>query len=215
MSDAPVLVAVDGGIAALTLNRPAAGAGISLALIGDIVIAGEAANFTAAYGRIGLSPDGGLSWLLPRVIGMRKAQDIIIANRRVDAAEAETIGMVTRVVGSDELAAEGAKHAASLAAGATGAIGSARAVLLESYAGSLESHLELEARNLSAMGGTADFREGAAAFLERRKPDLREFDDGRCLYRRSCSYRRWPSQGRAGRLAPRRHGWRSAERAGR
>lgn len=114
MSDAPVLVAVDGGIATLTLNRPAAGAGISLALIGDIVIAGEAANFTAAYGRIGLSPDGGLSWLLPRVIGMRKAQDIIIANRRVDAAEAEAIGMVTRVVGSDELAAEGAKHAARL-----------------------------------------------------------------------------------------------------
>lgn len=155
------------------VNGPAAGAGLSLALAGDIVVAGESASFTAAYGRVGLSPDGGLSWLLPRLIGMRRAQDMIIANRRVDAAEAEAIGLVTRVVGNDQLAEEGAKQAASLAAGATAAIGSARAVLLESYAGSLESHLELEARSLSAMGGTAEFREGAAAFLERRKPDFK------------------------------------------
>jgi 2-(1,2-epoxy-1,2-dihydrophenyl)acetyl-CoA isomerase len=155
------------------VNGPAAGAGLSLAIAGDIVIAGEAANFTAAYGRVGLSPDGGLSWLLPRLIGMRKAQDMIIANRRVDAAEAEAIGLVTRVVGNEELAAEGAKQAASLAAGATASIGSARGVLLESYSGSFESHLEFESRSISAMGATAEFREGAAAFLERRKPDFK------------------------------------------
>jgi 2-(1,2-epoxy-1,2-dihydrophenyl)acetyl-CoA isomerase len=155
------------------VNGPAAGAGLSLALIGDVVIAGQAANFTAAYGRVGLSADGGLSWLLPRLIGMRKAQDMIIANRRVDAAEAEAIGLVTRVVGDDLLAEEGAKQAAVLAAGATAAIGAARALLLASYEGSLEGQLELETRSLSALGGTPDFREGAAAFFARRKPDFK------------------------------------------
>jgi 2-(1,2-epoxy-1,2-dihydrophenyl)acetyl-CoA isomerase len=154
------------------VNGPAAGAGLSLALMGDVVIAGAAANFTAAYGRVGLSPDGGLSWLLPRLIGMRKAQDMIIANRRVDAAEAEAIGLVTRVVGDDLLAEEGAKQASALAAGATAAIGAARALLLSSYEGPLEGQLELETRSLSAMGGAAEFREGAAAFLARRKPDF-------------------------------------------
>jgi 2-(1,2-epoxy-1,2-dihydrophenyl)acetyl-CoA isomerase len=154
------------------VNGPAAGAGFSLALIGDIVIAGQAANFTAAYGRVGLSPDGGLSWLLPRLIGMRKAQDMIITNRRIDAAEAERIGLVTRVVGDEELTSEGAKQAASLATGATGAIGAARALLLASYDGPLEGQLELETRSLSAMGGTPEFREGVAAFHERRKPDF-------------------------------------------
>ena len=77
----------------LTLvNGPAAGAGLGLAICGDIVIAARSASFVAAHGTVGLSPDGGLSWLLPRMIGMRRAQEMIVTNRKVDAREAEEIG---------------------------------------------------------------------------------------------------------------------------
>ena len=151
------------------VNGPAAGAGLSLAIGGDIVIAARNAHFTAAYGAIGLSPDGGMSWLLPRLVGMRKAQEMIIANRRVSADEAEDIGLVTRTVDPADLAAEGAKQAAILANAATAAIGSARALLLESYSGSFEGQLEREARSISAMGGTEDAREGVDAYFARRQ----------------------------------------------
>jgi 2-(1,2-epoxy-1,2-dihydrophenyl)acetyl-CoA isomerase len=151
------------------VNGPAAGAGLSLAIAGDIVIAARTAHFTAAYGAIGLSPDGGMSWLLPRLVGLRNAQEMIIANRRVSADEAEAIGLVTRTVDPADLAAEGARQAAILAEAATGAIGSARALLLESFSGPLEGQLEREVRSISAMGGTDDAREGVDAYFARRK----------------------------------------------
>lgn len=154
------------------VNGPAAGAGLSLAIAGDIVLAARSAHFTAAYGGVGLSPDGGMSWQLPRLIGMRKAQEMLIANRRVSAEEAEAMGLITRAVDDDALAEEGAKQAARLAAGPTAAIGVARRLLLESFDRSLEGQLEQEVRGISASGATAEFREGAAAFLERRKPDF-------------------------------------------
>lgn len=159
----PVLVLVNG---------PAAGAGLSLALAGDIVLAARSAHFTAAYGAVGLTPDGGMSWMLPRLVGMRKAQDMIIGNRRVGAEEAERIGLVTRIVDDAALGEEGAKQAAILAASATGAIGAARALLLESYGSSLEGQLERESRSISASGATQECREGVSAFLARRKPDF-------------------------------------------
>src|SRR3546814_2334656 len=79
------------------VNGPAAGAGLSLAICGDMVLAARSAHFTAAYGMVGLSPDGGMSWLLPRLIGMRRAQAMIIGNQRVSANEAEAIGLVTQI----------------------------------------------------------------------------------------------------------------------
>src|SRR3546814_36030 len=84
------------------VNGPAAGAGLSLAICGDMVLAARSAHFTAAYGMVGLSPDGGMSWLLPRLIGMRRAQAMIIGNQRVSANEAEAIGLVTRTVDRSE-----------------------------------------------------------------------------------------------------------------
>lgn len=154
------------------VNGPAAGAGFGLAIAGDIVLASEAAHFTAAHLAVGLSPDGGLSWLLPRLVGMRKAQEMIITNRRVSAMEAATIGLVTRTVPNGDLVGEGAQQAALLAASATGAIGAARALLLASFETTLEEHLERETRSIAALGSTPDCREGAAAFLARRKPDF-------------------------------------------
>ena len=163
--DKPLLVLVSG---------PAAGAGLSLAIAGDIVLATRSAHFTAAYGTIGLSPDGGLSWHLPRLIGMRKAQEMIITNRRVLADEAERIGLVTRTVDDDALVDEGAVLAAQLAASATSAIGAARALLLESLGDSLEGQLEREARSIAACSASPDCREGIDAFLTKRKPDFQK-----------------------------------------
>lgn len=154
------------------VNGPAAGAGLSLSLIGDIVIAGQSAHFTAAYGSVGLSPDGGMSWLLPRLVGLRRAQDMIIGNRRVSADEAATIGLVTRMVADADLTAAGDEAIRSLVAAPTKAVGAARNLLLDSFDGPLEAHLDRETRRIAASGATNDCREGVAAYLTRRKPDF-------------------------------------------
>ncbi len=159
----PLLVAVNG---------PAAGAGLSLAISGDVVIAAQSAHFVAAYGSVGLTPDGGMSWLLPRLVGLRRAQEIILTNRRVSAQEAASIGLVTRTVPDEELAEEVARTAQALANGPTGAIAGARALLLESFNSPLEAQLDRETRSIVASGRNTECREGVAAFLERRAPDF-------------------------------------------
>lgn len=154
------------------INGPAAGAGLSLSLIGDIVIAARSAHFTAAYGSVGLSPDGGMSWLLPRLVGMRRAQEMIIANRRVNAEEAAATGLITRMVEDADLSLAGAEAAQTLAIAPTRAIGAARNLLLDSFDGPLEAHLDRETRRIAASGATNDCREGVAAYFARRKPDF-------------------------------------------
>ncbi len=154
------------------VNGPAAGAGMSLALLGDVVLAARSAHFTAAYGAIGLTPDGGASWLLPRLVGLRRAQELIITNRRLTAPEAEAMGLITRVVEDEALREEGAKMAAQLERAATGAIGAARALLLESYGAGLETQMERETRAIAAAGGGPEGREGIAAFLAKRRPNF-------------------------------------------
>jgi len=155
------------------VNGPAAGAGLSLAISGDIVLSVPTAHYTAAYGAIGLTPDGGMSWLLPRLVGLRKAQEIILANRRVQAPEAEAIGLVSRLVEADQLSAEGDAVAKQLADSAVGAIGGARALLRQSFDSSYEAQLEREAQSISEAGATAECREGLAAFFAKRRPDFR------------------------------------------
>jgi 2-(1,2-epoxy-1,2-dihydrophenyl)acetyl-CoA isomerase len=150
------------------VNGPAAGAGLSLAIAGDVALAGRSAHFTAAYGALGLSPDGGMSWRLPRLIGMRRAQEIILTNRRVTSEEAAAIGLVSRVVEDDELALAGAKIAAELAAAPTEALGAARSLLLDSFDTTLEAQLERETRSIAALGRSAETRSRVAAFLARR-----------------------------------------------
>jgi 2-(1,2-epoxy-1,2-dihydrophenyl)acetyl-CoA isomerase len=154
------------------VNGPAAGAGLGLAVLGDVVLATASAHFTAAYTAIGMTPDGGTSWQLPRLIGLRKAQEMILTNRRVSAAEAETMGLITRAIDDSKFAAEGAAMAQRLAQSATRAVGAARALLIASFGADLESHLELEARTISAASAGAESREGIAAFKEKRKADF-------------------------------------------
>jgi 2-(1,2-epoxy-1,2-dihydrophenyl)acetyl-CoA isomerase len=154
------------------VNGPAAGAGFSLAMAGDVVLCSRSAHFTPAYGTLGLTPDGGMSWWLPRLVGLRKAQEIILTNRRIRAEEAETIGLVTRVVDDDRLHDEGAEVAAALARAPTRALGFARALLRQSYGADLPDQLARETRTITAAGGTTDCREGVAAYFERRPPSF-------------------------------------------
>jgi 2-(1,2-epoxy-1,2-dihydrophenyl)acetyl-CoA isomerase len=155
------------------VNGPAAGAGLSLGICGDVVLCARSAHFTAAYGTLGLTPDGGMSWLLPRLVGLRKAQEIILTNRRIKADEAEAIGLVTRTVDDDALAGEGDKVAAQLANAAVGAIGAARALLRQSLESTLETQLEREVAAITRSGATAECHEGLAAYFAKRPADFK------------------------------------------
>jgi 2-(1,2-epoxy-1,2-dihydrophenyl)acetyl-CoA isomerase len=152
----------------VAVNGTAAGAGMSLAVAGDLVLAAESASFTMAYTAAGLSPDGSSSWLLPRLCGMRRAQELMLTNRTLSAKEAEAWGLVTRVVPDAELAAEARKLAQQLAAGPTRAYGVVKSLLAESTSTAYEAQLEHEARGISSMAGSADGQEGIRAFVEKR-----------------------------------------------
>jgi 2-(1,2-epoxy-1,2-dihydrophenyl)acetyl-CoA isomerase len=156
------------------VNGPAAGAGFSLALAGDVVLGARSAHYTAAYGGIGLAPDGGMSWLLPRLVGLRRAQEIILTNRRIKADEAERIGIVTRLVDDEVLAREGAATALQLANAATGTLARSRTLLRQSFESGLEIQLERERHAISSAGGSPEAREGFAAYFEKRPPDFRK-----------------------------------------
>lgn len=152
----------------VAVNGPAAGAGFSLAVAGDIVLATATARFIASYGALGYTPDGGLSWLLPRLVGMRRAQEILLVNRAIHAEEAVSIGLATRLVPAADLAEVAMRQATDLAAAATGAIGHTRALLAQSFDTSLEAQLGAEARAIAASARTAHGCEGVAAFLAKR-----------------------------------------------
>lgn len=152
------------------VNGPAAGAGLSLALAGDLVLASERATFTVAYTAIGLAPDGGSSYLLPRLIGPKRAFELIATNRAVEPAEALELGMVNRVHPADGFLEGASDYAASLARGATVALGHGKNLLLSGATNGLETVMEYERRAIASCGSTADFREGATAFMEKREP---------------------------------------------
>ena len=154
------------------VNGPAAGAGLCLAILGDVVLAARSAHFTAGYTAIGLTPDCGLTWYLPRVVGLRKAQEMILTNRRVSAAEAASIGLATRSVEDGALENEGASVAASLERSATAALGASRRLLLDSLSSTLPTQLDAEARAITHAGAGAECQEGIAAFRAKRKPDF-------------------------------------------
>jgi len=154
------------------VNGPAAGAGMSLAVGGDFVLAAPAAHFTAAYGGIGLTPDGGMTWMLPRLIGLRLAQDIILSNRRVGAEEAAAIGLITRVTQPDRLIVDGNELASGLATRAVAAMGKARWLLQTGMTEGFVAQMDRELQSIVVAGEGAEGREGVAAFLARRDPDF-------------------------------------------
>ena len=151
-----------------SLRGAAAGFGLSLALATDLAIAAEDAFFTLAYCLIGTSPDGGSSYHLPRIVGLRKAMEIALLGERFDAETAQRLGLVNWVVPADDLEAETAKLAARLASGPGHALGQTKALLNASLDNPLEAQLALEAESFAACAATRDFAEGVTAFVEKR-----------------------------------------------
>ena len=156
----------------VAVNGVAAGGGFSFSVIGDIVLAAESASFTMAYTKAGLCPDGSSTWLLPRLVGLRKAQELMLLNPKLSAAEALEIGLVTRVVADDALDAETDALAAELAHGPRRSHAGIRRLLLASYGNDLETQMELEGRSLAACAASPDGREGIDAFVAKRKPEF-------------------------------------------
>lgn len=152
------------------VNGAAAGAGFSLAIAGDMVLAAESAKFSLAYTAIGVSPDGSSSYLLPRLVGIRRSAELMLTNRRLDAAEAQQWGLVNRIVADDQLVDEAAALARQLAQGPTHAYGMVKKLLTASFDNSLETQMEMEARGIADTAMSADGREGIAAFTGKRKP---------------------------------------------
>lgn len=146
----------------------AAGAGMSLVLAADIAVAGVSTRLRPAYPAIGLTPDGGLSWTLPRAVGAARARHILLTDRVLDAAEALALGLVATVVPDDEVAAEADGLAQRLADGPTRALG--RTKRLVRAEGDLDAHLDAEADAIAESVVDAEGREGVAAFRERRAP---------------------------------------------
>ena len=157
----PVLASVRGA---------AAGFGMSLVMACDLALAADNAYFTLAYTGIGVSPDGGSTFSLPRLVGSRRALEIALLGERLDAATAERLGLVNRVVPAAALDTETAKLAARLAAGPTAVYGRTKALLNAAPHSTLEAQLQREAESFAQSASEPDFREGLAAFIDKRKP---------------------------------------------
>ncbi|HET9797221.1 MAG TPA: enoyl-CoA hydratase-related protein [Gemmatimonadaceae bacterium] len=155
------------------VNGPAAGAGLGLALACDVRLVAASARLTAGYVRRGLSPDAGVSWLLPRHVGLSRASDILLSGRDVDAVEAEHIGLAAEVVPDAELAARTREYASRLAAGPPIAQALTKRLLARSLDAPLEAALRDELVYIKQCFTTGDVAEAITAFREKREPVFR------------------------------------------
>ncbi len=154
------------------VNGAAAGAGFSLAVTGDLVLAAESAKFTMAYTKAGLSPDGSSSYYLPRLIGIRRTQQLMLTNRTLSAAEALDWGLLTEVVPDAELSARADALAKDMAATSRTSNSAVKRLLLGTFAAGLEEQMELEGRHIADCARSADGQEGIAAFVGKRAPEF-------------------------------------------
>ena len=162
--DAPVITKVQG--------FATGGAGMGLVCSSDIVICGSGAKFMAGATRVGMAPDGGATAMLSRIVGFRKAMDLVLTNRFVEAEEAERIGLVTRVVSDDALDEAVLDTARQIAAGAPKSQSATKRLMWAGIGRGFEASLPDEAREVAALSGTRDALEGLAAVIERRKPNF-------------------------------------------
>lgn len=160
--DAPLIAAVNG---------TAAGAGVGLVAMADLAICAESSKFNLAYTAVGLTPDAGTSFLLPRTVGTKRAMELLLLNRALTAPEALSWGLVNKVVPDAELMSESLKLADRIAEGATRAFGRTKRLVANAL-GALESHMVLESETIAAQAGSGEGLEGIGAFLEKRKPSF-------------------------------------------
>jgi 2-(1,2-epoxy-1,2-dihydrophenyl)acetyl-CoA isomerase len=161
--DAPVVAAVHGS---------AAGAGLGLVGVSDLVVAAESTKFVMAYTGVGLTPDGASSWFLPRLVGVRRALELTFTNRVLTAAEALEWGLVTSVVPDDDVQRAAEELAARLARGPRSALAAAKRLVHTSLEDTLETHLAREAEAIVAASGHPESAEGISAFVEKRAPQF-------------------------------------------
>lgn len=155
------------------VQGPAAGIGCSIALAADFVVAGKSGYFLQAFVNIGLVPDGGSSWMLPRLIGTAQATRMIMLGEKIHAEEAERIGLIYKCVEDDALEAEAETLAKRLAAGPTKALGLMKQTLRDGLQADLGSTLAAEAAAQRIAGASQDAMEGGMAFLQKRKPEFK------------------------------------------
>jgi 2-(1,2-epoxy-1,2-dihydrophenyl)acetyl-CoA isomerase len=151
------------------VNGPAAGVGASLALMGDLVLAAKTTYFLLAFRHIGLMPDGGATYILPRLIGLGRAMEMAMLGERIPAEQALQWGMINRVYDNEALLPEALQLAQRLAAGPTVALKLIRQALWQSLDNTYEQQLTVEALGQQEARRTTDYREGVAAFLEKRQ----------------------------------------------
>lgn len=155
------------------VNGVAAGAGANLALACDIVIASESASFIQAFSKIGLIPDSGGTFMLPRLIGFQRASALMLLGDKVSPQEALNMGMIYKVFAAEEFAAESWKIAETLSKMPTKGLGYTKRALNQAFVNDLSQQLSLEDHLQSEAASTKDYREGVAAFLEKRTPDFK------------------------------------------
>jgi 2-(1,2-epoxy-1,2-dihydrophenyl)acetyl-CoA isomerase len=155
------------------VNGVAAGAGMSIAMAGDIILAGRSASFLQAFSKIGLVPDAGSTWFLPRYVGDVRARAMAILADRISAEDAKSFGLVWQVCEDDALQTQAREMAAKLASMPTRAYAMIKEALNDSHQRDLPTQLELEAELQMKAAKTEDFREGVAAFLQKRPPQFK------------------------------------------
>lgn len=155
------------------VNGVAAGAGANIALACDIVIASRSASFIESFAKLGLIPDSGGTWILPRLVGMARAKGLAMLGPKVSAEQALDWGMIWQVVEDDQLQATALSLAEQMATQPTRGFALTKQAFAASAANTLDQQLELEKELMRAAGKTADYREGVAAFLEKRTPEYR------------------------------------------
>ncbi len=155
------------------VNGPAAGVGMSIAISADLVLAGRSAYFLQAFRQVGLVPDGGATYLLPRLIGVARSKELSLLAERLPAEKALEWGMINRVFEDDQLMEEATKMAENLAGGPTVAFSLMRKAYWKSLDNNSVDQLELEDGYQKALHATEDAKEGPNAFLEKRKPQFK------------------------------------------
>lgn len=154
------------------VNGAAAGAGFGLALASDMAIASVGARFIPAFMKVGLIPDLGLLYMLPRIVGMKRAKEILFTARTVRAEEAKELGLVNEVVKEDQLESEAMKLAETLGTNPPIAFAQAKGMMHTSFDMDYRAFLSMEGKVQALLTGTRDFKEGVRAFMEKREPDF-------------------------------------------